>query len=123
MVRYAELHSHTNFSFLDGASHPADLVRRAADLGYTALAVTDHHGLYGAARFRTAAAEVGLPTVYGVEIGLPQPGAESPTPPHPRPHPEHGPRPPAPAAPGARRPRPRRHRGREPPAAPQGADP
>jgi error-prone DNA polymerase len=77
MPRYAELHCHTNFSFLDGASHPHELVERAADLGYTALAVTDHDGFYGAARFRVAAAEVGLPTVYGVEIGLPrQIGAE-----------------------------------------------
>jgi error-prone DNA polymerase len=72
MARYAELHCHTNFSFLDGASHPGDLVRRAAELGYTALAITDHHGFYGAPRFRLAAAEVGLPTVYGVEAGLPR---------------------------------------------------
>lgn len=78
MARYAELHCHTNFSFLDGASHPHDLVRRAADLGYTALAVTDHDGFYGAARFRLAAAEAGLPTVYGVEVGLPRPGEEAP---------------------------------------------
>jgi error-prone DNA polymerase len=74
MARYAELHCHTNFSFLDGASHPADLVRRAAELGYEALAVTDHDGFYGAPRFRIAAAEAGLPTVYGAEIGLPRGG-------------------------------------------------
>ena len=73
---YAELHSHTNFSFLDGASHPEDLVERAAALDYQALAVTDHNGMYGAVRFASAAKEVGLPAVYGVEIGLPsgQPG-------------------------------------------------
>jgi error-prone DNA polymerase len=73
---YAELHSHTNFSFLDGASHPEDLVERAAALDYQALAVTDHNGMYGAVRFARAAKEVGLPAVYGVEIGLPsgQPG-------------------------------------------------
>jgi error-prone DNA polymerase len=71
MPRYAELHCHTNYSFLDGASHPHDLVTRAAELGYEALAITDHNGFYGAARFRIAAADVGLPTVYGVEIGLP----------------------------------------------------
>ncbi len=70
MARYAELHCHSNFSFLDGASHPGDLVRRAAELGYTALAITDHHGFYGAPRFRLAAEEVGLATVYGVEVGL-----------------------------------------------------
>ncbi len=72
MPRYAELHCHSNYSFLDGASHPGDLAERAAELGYEALAITDHDGFYGAARFRVAAAEVGLPTVYGVEIGLPR---------------------------------------------------
>jgi len=72
MSRYAELHCHTNFSFLDGASHPHDLVERAVELGYSALAITDHNGFYGAARFRVAAAGAGLPTVYGVEIGMPR---------------------------------------------------
>jgi error-prone DNA polymerase len=67
---YAELHCHTNFSFLDGASHPEDLVERAAELGYRALAITDHDGFYGAARFSEASAQAGLPAVYGVEIGL-----------------------------------------------------
>ena len=76
---YAELHCHSNFSFLDGASHPSDLARRAAELGYEALAITDHDGFYGAPRFRIAAAEVGLPTVYGVEVGLPRAeGTEKP---------------------------------------------
>jgi len=70
-MRYAELHCHSNFSFLDGASHPRDLVERAAELEYEALAITDHDGFYGAPRFRAAAAEVGLPTVYGVEVGMP----------------------------------------------------
>jgi hypothetical protein len=69
-LRYAELHCHTNFSFLDGASHPEDLVERAVELGYQALAVTDHNGFYGAVRFSQAAREAGLPAVYGVEIGL-----------------------------------------------------
>jgi len=68
MIRYAELHCHTNFSFLDGASHPHELVTTAADLGYSALAVTDHHGFYGAVHFSAAAKEVELPTVYGTEI-------------------------------------------------------
>jgi len=67
---YAELHCHTNFSFLDGASHPEDLVERAVDLGYVALAVTDHDGFYGVSRFWQAAKETGLPAIYGVEIGL-----------------------------------------------------
>ncbi len=61
---YAELHCHSNFSFLDGASHPADLVKRAAELGYEALAVTDHDGFYGAVQFNLAAAAAGLPIVY-----------------------------------------------------------
>ncbi len=69
-VSYAELHCHTNHSFLDGASHPHELVERAAQLGYDALAVTDHDGFYGAVKVMQAAAEVGLPIVYGVEIGV-----------------------------------------------------
>ncbi len=68
--RYAELHCHTNFSFLDGASHPEDLVVRAIELGYEALAVTDHHGFYGTSRLWQAAKATGLPVIYGVEIGL-----------------------------------------------------
>ena len=70
MSRYAELHCHTNFSFLDGASHPEDLVERAIELGYEALAVTDHDGFYGVSRFWQAAQDAGLPAIYGVEIGL-----------------------------------------------------
>ena len=50
---FAELHCHSNFSFLDGASTVDDLVERAVELGLTALAVTDHQGLYGAVRFAT----------------------------------------------------------------------
>ena len=67
---YAELHCHTNFSFLDGASHPEDLVDGAVELGYDALAITDHNGFYGVSRFWQAARAVGLPVVYGVEIGF-----------------------------------------------------
>ena len=67
---YAELHCHTNFSFLDGASAPDELVERAVELGLTGLAVTDHHGLYGAVRFVGAAEEVGLQPVVGLEIEL-----------------------------------------------------
>src|SRR3972149_2584616 len=63
MSRYAELHCHSNFSFLDGASHPYALVERAVALGYEALAITDHDGFYGAPRFRLAAVEAGLATV------------------------------------------------------------
>src|SRR3954451_4538796 len=69
-VPYAELHCHTNFSFLDGASHPEQLAEEAARLGLEALAITDHDGLYGVVRFAEAARAVGLPTVFGAEITL-----------------------------------------------------
>jgi error-prone DNA polymerase len=69
-VPYAELHCHSNFSFLDGASHPEELVEEAARLGLEALALTDHDGMYGVVRFAEAAARVGLPTVFGAEVTL-----------------------------------------------------
>ena len=67
---YAELHCHSHFSFLDGASAPADLVERAVELGLAGLAVTDHQGLYGAIRFSTTAEAAGLHPVIGIEIEL-----------------------------------------------------
>jgi error-prone DNA polymerase len=69
-VPYAELHCHSNFSFLDGASHPEELAEEATRLGLTALALTDHDGLYGVVRFAEAARAVGLPTVFGAELTL-----------------------------------------------------
>ena len=75
---YAELHCHSNFSFLDGASAPDDLVERAVELGLTGLAVTDHAGLYGAVRFVTAAEAVGLHPVVGLEIELLDPAVADP---------------------------------------------
>src|SRR4051812_23825815 len=69
-VPYAELHCHTNFSFLDGASHPEELAEEAARLGLTALSVTDHDGVYGVVRFSEAAHELSLPTVVGAELSL-----------------------------------------------------
>jgi error-prone DNA polymerase len=69
-VPYAELHCHSNFSFLDGASHPEQLAEEADRLGLQALALTDHDGLYGVVRFAEAARTVGLPTVFGAEITL-----------------------------------------------------
>ena len=72
---YAELHCHTNFSFLDGASHPEELVDEAARLGLAGLAVTDHDGCYGVVRFAEAARSAGLPAVFGAELTL---GIESP---------------------------------------------
>ena len=67
---FAELHCHTDFSFLDGASPADDLVERAVELGLSGLAVTDHQGLYGAVRFSAAAREAGLHAVVGMEIEL-----------------------------------------------------
>ena len=69
-VTYAELHCHTNFSFLDGASTAEDLVQRAVELEMPALAVTDHNGLYGVVRFALAAEAAGIRPVLGVEIEL-----------------------------------------------------
>ncbi len=77
-IPYAELHCHTNFSFLDGASAPDDLVDRAVELGLSGLAVTDHAGLYGAVRFVTAAQAAGLHPVVGLEIELLDPAVADP---------------------------------------------
>lgn len=71
--RYAELHAHSTFSFLDGASQPEELAAEAARLGLSALALTDHDGLYGVVRHAQAARAVGLPTVFGAELHLPAP--------------------------------------------------
>src|SRR5579872_2556569 len=62
---YAELHAHSNFTFLEGGSHPEELVEVAAALGLSALALTDCDGLYGAVRFAKAAAERRLPAIIG----------------------------------------------------------
>jgi len=72
-VPYAELHCHSNFSFLDGASHPEELAEEAARLGLEALALTDHNGFYGVVRFSEAAKAVGLPTIFGSELTLSSP--------------------------------------------------
>jgi error-prone DNA polymerase len=76
--RYAELHAHSAFSFLDGASQPEELAAEAYRLGLSALGLTDHDGLYGVVRFSEAAREVGLPTVFGAELHLPVPGVGGP---------------------------------------------
>lgn len=69
-VPYAELHCRSNFSFLQGASHPEQLVEQAQSLGLEALALTDRNGLYGIVRFAEAARVLGLPTVFGAELQL-----------------------------------------------------
>ena len=60
MAPYAELHTHSAYSFLDGASTPEELVEEAARLELRAIALTDHDGLYGVVRFAEAARAVGL---------------------------------------------------------------
>ncbi len=67
---YAELHAHSSFSFLDGASSPEELVEEAVRLGLGAVALTDHDGMYGVVRFAEAASAAGLPAVFGAELGL-----------------------------------------------------
>ncbi|THJ68727.1 error-prone DNA polymerase [Arthrobacter echini] len=83
VVPYAELHAHSNFSFLDGASSPEHLAEEARRLGLTGMALTDHDGLYGAVRFAEATERYpGFSTLYGAELSLglsgPQNGAADP---------------------------------------------
>ncbi|MGO4691747.1 error-prone DNA polymerase [Glaciibacter sp. 2TAF33] len=71
VVPYAELHAHSNFSFLDGASSPEQLLEEAARLGVNALALTDHDGLYGIVRLaETAESYPQVRTVFGAELSL-----------------------------------------------------
>src|SRR5262245_35887704 len=77
VVPYAELHVHSNFSFLDGASSPEQLVEEAVRAGLHALGLTDHDGFYGAARFAEAAAAYDLRTVFGAELSLELPAAQN----------------------------------------------
>jgi error-prone DNA polymerase len=67
---YAELHAHSAFSFLDGASLPDELAGAAARLGYGAFALTDHNGLYGSMEFAQAARGLGLKAIHGAEVDL-----------------------------------------------------
>jgi error-prone DNA polymerase len=79
-IPYVELHCHSGFSFLDGASHPEELVLRAKELDYPALALTDHNGLYGSMEFARAAKETDLQPITGAEITLREcfPGVDEP---------------------------------------------
>jgi len=65
---YVELHCHSNFSFLDGGSHPAELAARAAELEMPALAITDHGGVYGAVRFLQACRKLGVKPIIGAAL-------------------------------------------------------
>ena len=69
-VPYAELHAHSSYSFLDGASSPAELAEEAERLGLHALAICDHDGFYGIVRFAEAAEPLQLKTVFGAELSL-----------------------------------------------------
>ena len=69
-MAYTELHLHTAFSFLDGASLPEEIVAQATAYGYRSLAITDHDGLYGAMEFAQAARAAGITPITGAEITL-----------------------------------------------------
>jgi error-prone DNA polymerase len=69
-VPYVELHAHSAFSFLDGASLPDELAAAAVELGYEAMALTDHNGVSGSMEFAIAAAPLGLRAIHGVEMDL-----------------------------------------------------
>ncbi len=70
VVPWAELHCHSAYSFLDGASEPEQLVAEAAFQGVETLAITDHDGMYGVVKFAEAAREAGIATVFGAELSL-----------------------------------------------------
>ena len=75
--RYAELRAASAFSFLEAASAPEDLARRAAELDLPALALIDRNGVYGAPRLHAAAREAGLRALVGAEVALGAPEAPS----------------------------------------------
>src|SRR3954453_7948872 len=67
---YVGLHLHTAFSFLDGASLPEEMIARASELGYRALALTDHDGIYGSMEFAQHAQSAGIAPLTGAELTL-----------------------------------------------------
>src|SRR6201993_2590514 len=67
---YAELHCHSAFSFLDGASLPDELAATALELGYEVLALTDHNSVSGSMEFAVSARALGLRPIHGAEIDL-----------------------------------------------------
>ena len=69
-AQYAELHCHSYFSLLDGASAPEDLATQATELGLRGLALTDHDSLAGAVRFAIGARQAGLHALFGAEVTL-----------------------------------------------------
>ena len=67
---YVELHCHSGFSFLDGSSHPQELMLEALKMGYPAIALTDHNGLYGSMEFAQEAHKNGIYAITGSEITI-----------------------------------------------------
>jgi len=76
--QYVELHCHSALSLLDGASLPESLADRAAELGYPALAITDHDEMGGVVRFGTACATLGIGGILGVELTVRMPDIGNP---------------------------------------------
>ncbi len=70
-MKFAELHAHSAFSFLLGASQPEAMIRRAAELGHDTIAITDRAGFYGSARAHHAAKECGVRAIVGCVLDLP----------------------------------------------------
>lgn len=70
MADYVELHAHSYYSLLDGASSPDDLIQQAAALGMSALALTDHDGVYGAVEFAQSARHYQIRPIFGAELTL-----------------------------------------------------
>src|SRR5436309_7108409 len=67
---YTELHCHSAFSFLDGASLPDELAAAALELGYEAMALTDHNSVSGSMEFAVSAKALGLRPIHGAEVDL-----------------------------------------------------
>ncbi|HNH85780.1 MAG TPA: PHP domain-containing protein, partial [Solirubrobacterales bacterium] len=74
MSSYVELHCHSSFSFLDGASSPLELAEKAAELGYPALALTDHDGVWGSMEFAVACKGAGIRAITGTELTVEEGG-------------------------------------------------
>src|ERR1039458_2904003 len=70
---YVELHAHSAYSFLDGASHPQELIERAGELGHTALALTDHDSVGGAMEFAMSALDSPVRAIFGTEVTVQAP--------------------------------------------------
>lgn len=68
--RYVELHAASAFSFLQGASQPEEMIKRAVELEMPAMALLDHNGVYGSARFHTSGKRNGIRAHIGAEVSV-----------------------------------------------------